>query len=329
MARKITIIGGSGFVGTNLCRQLELNQQDFEIIDLKVSNQFPDKCKISDVRDADSLRETITGDVVVNLAAVHRDDIIDKKNYLETNVYGAKNIAQVCKEKDIRKIVFTSSVAVYGLAPPGTGEGGRINPFNEYGRTKYLAEEMFRAWQRQGDNSLIIVRPTVIFGEGNRGNVFNLFKQIASEKFLMVGSGRNKKSMAYIGNVVPFILECIKTDLRYSIFNYVDTPCQDMNTLVSDVKHKLGKRKSIRLRLPVWLGLMLGYIADFTVKISGRRLPISAIRVKKFCASSDFSSDKNSLNGFSQPYSLSEGISRTLKSEFLDPSPNQEIFYTE
>ena len=52
--------------------------------------------------------------------------------------------------------------------------------------------------------SLIIVRPTVIFGEGNRGNVYNLFKQIASNKFLMVGDGNNKKSLAYIGNVVAF-----------------------------------------------------------------------------------------------------------------------------
>lgn len=78
MTKKITVIGGSGFVGTNLCRQLSLKQQDFEIIDLNMSIQFPEKCKIGDVRDIDSLRATITGDVVVNLAAVHRDDVRDK-----------------------------------------------------------------------------------------------------------------------------------------------------------------------------------------------------------------------------------------------------------
>ena len=50
MATKITVIGGSGFVGTNVCRQLSLKQQDFEIIDLKMSNQFSDKCKIADIR---------------------------------------------------------------------------------------------------------------------------------------------------------------------------------------------------------------------------------------------------------------------------------------
>jgi len=112
-ATKITVIGGSGFVGTNLCRQLSLKQQDFEIIDLKMSNQFPDKCKIGDVREVETLRNTITGDVVVNLAAVHRDDVRDKSEYQSTNVDGAENVALVCEEKGVDKIVFTSTVAVY------------------------------------------------------------------------------------------------------------------------------------------------------------------------------------------------------------------------
>ena len=81
---------------------LRLKQQDFEIIDLKMSNQFPEKCKIGDVRDIDTLRQTITGNVVVNLAAVHRDDVRDKLEYQRTNVDGAENVALVCEEKGHR-----------------------------------------------------------------------------------------------------------------------------------------------------------------------------------------------------------------------------------
>ena len=262
MENKITIIGGSGFVGTNLCRLLELKQQDFEIIDLKMSNQFPDKCKIGDVRDIQSLRNSVTGDVVVNLAAVHRDDVKDKAEYHRTNVEGAQNIAQVCDEKGIDKIVFTSTVAVYGFAEPGTDETGAINPFNEYGRTKFEAEEKLRAWNINGINSLLIVRPTVIFGEGNRGNVFNLLNQIALGKFLMVGNGENKKSVAYIGNVVSFLAACISTEQKYGIYNYVDTPNLTMNELVSQVRFKLKGKRGVGLRLPYWLGMVLGYTAD-------------------------------------------------------------------
>ena len=329
MAKKITVIGGSGFVGTNFCRQLSLKQQDFEIIDLKMSNQFPEKCKIADVRDPETLRHTITGDVIVNLAAVHRDDVRDKTEYQRTNVDGAENVALVCGEKGINKIVFTSTVAVYGFAEPGTDESGAINPFNEYGRTKFEAEEKLRTWHANGDKSLIIVRPTVIFGEGNRGNVYNLLKQIASGKFLMVGKGENKKSMAYIGNIVAFLETCVATEEKYGIYNYVDTPDLTMNELVSHVRAKLKGKTGVGPRLPYWFGMILGYTADLVAKITGKNMPASSIRVKKFASSTEFRSAKASLDNFVAPFSLSDGVQRTLQGEFIAPDPNREIFFTE
>ena len=329
MPKKITVIGGSGFVGTNLCRQLALKQQDFEIIDLKISNQFPEKCKIADVRDPNMLRETITGDVVVNLAAVHRDDVRDKSEYQRTNVDGAENIALVCEEKGIDKIVFTSSVAVYGFSESVTDETGVINPFNEYGRTKFEAEKKLQSWHEKNDKSLIIVRPTVIFGEGNRGNVFNLLNQIASGKFLMLGDGENKKSMAYIANIVAFLETCIATDHKYGVYNYVDTPDLTMNELVSQVRRKLKGKNGVGVRLPYLLGLILGYTADVISKLSGKNFPVSSIRVKKFASSTEFSSAKASLDNFHAPFQLIEGLERTLQSEFISPEPNREIFFTE
>lgn len=329
MAKKITVIGGSGFLGTNLCRQLSLKQQEFEIIDLKMSNQFPNNCKIADVRDVEALHRAITGDIVVNLAAVHRDDVWDKAEYWQTNVDGAENIARVCYQKGIKKIIFTSSVAVYGFAEIGTDEYGEINPFNEYGRTKFEAEQKFRAWQEATNNTLLIVRPTVIFGEGNRGNVYNLLKQIASGRFIMIGTGENRKSMAYVGNVVAFLETCIATERQYGIFNYVDTPDMTMSELVSHVRRVLYGKHGVGLRLPHWIGMLLGYTADVVARLIGRSLPVSSIRVKKFTSSTEFRSAKASLDDFQAPYSLSYGIERTLISEFISPDPNREFFFTE
>ena len=329
MVKKITVIGGSGFVGTNLCRQLASKQQDFEIIDLKMSNQFPEKCKIGDVRDIDTLRNTVSGDVVVNLAAVHRDDVRDKSEYQRTNVEGAENVAHVCEEKGIEKIVFTSTVGVYGFAEPGTDETGEISPFNEYGRTKFDAEEKLRAWQSKGQNALLIVRPTVIFGEGNRGNVFNLLNQIASGKFVMIGMGENKKSMAYIQNVVAFLETCISTDQKYGVYNYVDTPDLTMNDLVTQVRAKLKGKDDVGIRLPFWLGMLLGKMADVVSALTGQNLPVSSIRVKKFASSTEFISAKKTLDQFVAPFELSQGIHKTLQSEFISPDPHREIFYTE
>ena len=329
MTKKITVIGGSGFVGTNLCKHLALIQQDFEIIDLKTSRQFPEKCKIADVRDINSLREAITGDVIVNLAAVHRDDVRDKTEYQRTNVGGAENVILVCEEKSIKKIIFTSSVAVYGFAEPGTNEAGVINPFNEYGQTKFEAEKKFRAWYAESDNSLIIVRPTVIFGAGNRGNVYNLLNQIASGKFVMVGKGDNKKSLAYIDNLVAFLDACIKTERRYGLFNYVDTPDLTMDELVSQVRMTLKKKQGVGFRLPYWMGLFLGYSADLISYISRKKFPVSSIRIKKFTSSTEFDSSQSQLDNFKAPVPLMDGINKTLLDEFMLPDPSREVFYTE
>ena len=169
----------------------------------------------------------------------------------------------------------------------------------------------------------------MIFGEGNRGNVFNLLNQIASGKFVMVGKGENKKSMAYIQNVVAFLETCMSTEQRYGVFNYVDTPDMTMNELVRQVRAKLKGKNSVGLRLPYWLGMILGKMADLVSALTGKNLPVSSIRVKKFASSTEFHSAKSTLDQFKAPLSLSQGIERTLQSEFISPDPHQEIFYTE
>ena len=276
------------------------------------------------------LASKLRGSIVVNLAAVHRDDVTDPEEYYSTNVEGARVLCKVCEEKGINKIVFTSSVAVYGFAPVGTGEDGDINPFNEYGRTKALAEELYKEWRAKDpeNRSLIIVRPTVVFGEGNRGNVYNLMNQVNSGAFAMIGDGKNKKSMAYVENLSAFLVKCIESDEKYAVYNYVDTPDFTMNKLVSFIRCKLLNKPFVGVRIPKIIGQMAGYTADILAKL-GVKLPISSIRVKKFCASSEFSSSKADLDGFEAPYTLQEGLDRTLEAEFINPDPNRQIFYTE
>lgn len=328
---KISIVGGAGFIGTRLARHLAERQVPFEIIDLRPSQSFPERSKIADIRDAAALRDALTGRVVIHLAAVHRDDVTDPGAYGATNVEGTRVLCAVAAEKGVERIVFTSSVAVYGFAAPGTGEAGPIAPFNAYGRTKFQAEEILRRWQSDAPEAraLIIVRPTVVFGEGNRGNVHNLLSQIASGRFVMVGAGRNVKSMAYVGNVAAFLGQAAESPQRTGLYNYVDGPDFDMNALVALVRGRLRGKAGVGPRLPVWLGLALGRLADLVARLTGRRLPISAIRVRKFCADSQFASGKAGLDGFQAPVTLAEGLERTLLAEFIAPDPARQIFETE
>jgi len=317
----IALIGGSGFIGTRLATRLKEDGKKVVILDVEKSSAFPDNWKWCDVRDKDSLRKALQGcDVIINLAAEHKDNVTPLSLYDEVNVDGARNVGLVADELGIKKIIFTSSVAVYGLPKNETDETGVFNHFNDYGRTKLLAEKEYEKWFAKGDNkSLLVVRPTVVFGEGNRGNVYNLLAQIASGKFLMIGDGNNRKSMIYVENVVALLM-ILLDKTGYIVVNAVDKPDYTMNELVKEVNLVMGKGEDAgrKIRIPYWLGYLGGIGFDLLAAIMQKELPISSVRVKKFCATTQFKSNTIASLNFTPPVPLREGLERTLKTEFLN-----------
>jgi nucleoside-diphosphate-sugar epimerase len=264
------------------------------------------------------------------LAAEHRDDVRPLSLYDEVNIGGAENICTVAREKSVRKIIFTSSVAVYGFAPIGTDESGKIDPFNDYGRTKYEAEQVFKRWQAEApqDRTLVIIRPTVVFGEQNRGNVYNLLRQVASGAFVMVGRGGNRKSMAYVENVAAFLEYSLSFKPGVHIYNFIDKPDFTMNVLVASVNRILGKPEKIRVKLPFAVGLFIAKGFDLVASVTGRKFAISSIRIKKFCANSVYNSAIEST-GFVSPVPLEEAIQKTVRYEFLESHEHEGVFFTE
>ena len=101
----------------------------------------------------------------------------------------------------------------------------------------------------------------------------------------------------------------------------------DMNTLVAAVRRALGKSGGL-FHWPYWIGYTGGLCFDLLAKIVRKKLPISAIRVKKFCAHTMFDSVNIKKTAFKAPVSLVEGLERTIKYEFLD-NIAEHLFYTE
>lgn len=314
------LIGASGFIGTRLCKRLSSKGTKFKIIDKSPSAEFPQNYTQADVRNPDALEASLVHKApIVNLAAEHRDDVTPVSLYDQVNVQGAENICAVAEKKEINTIIFTSTVAVYGESKRETGEEGSINYFNEYGRTKYNAENIYKNWQKKDplNRTLVIIRPTVVFGEGNRGNVYNLFKQIASRFFLMVGNGKNIKSMAYVENVAAFIEHSLTMNPGIHLYNYVDKPDFDMNTLIVTVKKSLGKKPVVGIRLPYFAGITAGIFFDFIGFMTGKKLPVSYIRIKKFCMNSCFQTAAEK-SGFIPPFSIEKGLENTISYDFIN-----------
>lgn len=327
--KKICIIGGNGFLGTRLSKRLNLNH-DIYCGDINTNNakNFL-KIDVTNAKTLDCISDKGIS-VIINLAAVHRDDVRPLSLYDDVNVGGAENVCNAARKYGINNIVFTSSVAIYGFAPADTDESGKPNFFNDYGRTKYLAEQVYKEWLEEDPSkrNLVILRPTVIFGEGNRGNVYNLLKQVASRKFIMFGNGKNRKSMAYVENVAAFLEHALSFKPGLHVYNYIDKPDFDMNTLVSKTRMTLFGKNNVGLRLPAFIGIAIGYLADIIAKLIRKKLPVSSIRVKKFMGTTQFSSSIENT-GFSQPVSLEEGLARTLRYEFLEDNSDKRSFNTE
>lgn len=315
---RIVIAGGSGFVGSRLIPRLRQAGHDLTVFDLVVNPPLADITIRGDVRDAEAYSAACAGaDAIVNLAAAHRDDVKPISLYQETNVDGAANTVAAARANGITRILFTSSVAVYGLDEGESVETDTPQPFNEYGRTKWEAEKVYRAWQEEDPaHHLVIVRPCVIFGEGNRGNVYTLAKQLKSGFFLTVGDGTNKKSMAYVGNVAEYLARRLESTDGPDLVNYADKPDLTTNQLVSVLREAFGKHRGQSIHVPLGLGLAGGKVFDAAAAILRRPLPISSVRIRKFAASTVVNTDLLESTGWERPFTIEDGLKTTVRHDF-------------
>ena len=325
MKKRIALVGGSGFLGSELFRVMSA---EADIINYdKCSSSLQDvQTVVVDVRDKESLvRKFQPADWLILLAAEHHDNVSPVSLYYDVNVNGATNVLAAMNNSQISKILFVSSVSIYGLNQKDPDEDTLPQPFNDYGKSKWQAEEVMRHWHNEdpGNRTLIIVRPTVIFGPGNKGNVYQLLQQIESGKFIMVGNGMNKKSMAYIENVALFIsLLMNENSGGYQVFNYADEPDLSMNELVAYTEGFIRKKK-FPFRIPYFIGYAGGVALDILSKLTGKKFPVSAVRIQKWCAETRYNATKKNRTGFQPPYSLQEGLQKTILSLVTDKTRPQ------
>jgi nucleoside-diphosphate-sugar epimerase len=322
----ILVTGGSGFIGTSLVAELLKEGHRVSIYDKKQSETYPDLCVVGDVRDRQKLANAMAmGGVnaVYHLAAEHHDDVQPPSLYYEVNVGGAENIVYALEKNRVHRLIFTSSVAVYGLDAGKATEESPLQPFNDYSRSKCQSEIVFDNWSGSNHTKcLVTVRPAVIFGEKNRGNVYNLLSHIASRRFVMIGDGKNRKSMGYVQNISKFLSSLSRASSGRQVYNYADKPDLSVEELVRIAMAALGKEYKTLVRIPCAIGLLAGYAFDLGSRITGKAFPVSSVRLRKFCSNTQVSAERLRKTGFTAPYSLKEGLNRMIAAEFLRESEN-------
>jgi len=312
----IAITGANGFIARRLIAALKSAHPDaaFTLLDIEKTHN---DITIADVTNADAMMKYLKGtDIIYHLAAEHRDDVSPIQKYQDVNVGGAQNIIAAAKKHKIKTIIFTSTVAVYGLNAGESIETDTPNPFNPYGQSKLDSEKIFEDWANESqDHSLTTLRLVATFGPGNRGNIHTLMNQVARKKFIMIGNGQNKKSIAYVENTAAFMAHFVQNHTKgIQIYNYADKPDLNMNTLMDSIRDSFNIRKRF-IKAPYIVGIIGGTAFDILAKITNRKFPISKIRVQKFCATTTVNADKAHKN-FKAPYTLAEGLIAMIKADF-------------
>ena len=196
------VFGGSGFIGSHLARHLLENGicsqvvlADVERPDSKRGGHvLDDLLKASkveyvccDVRTPESFANLPAVDIgmAFSLAAVHREPGHEPREYFETNLPGAENVCAWAEHVGCDHIVFTSSIAPYGPCEEARTEASVPCPETAYGSSKLAAEKIHLAWQRAdpANRRLVIVRPGVVFGPGEGGNVTRLIRAVLGRYF--------------------------------------------------------------------------------------------------------------------------------------------------
>ena len=318
---RILITGGGGFIARHFVERLTREGVALTLFDLAPPDWDPGAAQvvIGDVRDRRTLLHAAAGcDAVLHLAAAHHDSGIAPETYYDVNEGGARTLCEVLDRIGVGNVCFFSTVAVYGAAPEPRLEDTPPLPVGPYGASKLAAERVFREWVARapsgGKRRVVVIRPPVVFGAGNFANMYALIRQIDSGRFLQIGNGQNVKSLVYVENLVAATLLAWRREgaPAFEIVNVVDKPDLTSRQIAEVVFRAMGKAPP-QHSIPLGLGLALGLPFDAISLLTGRRLPISRARIRKYAAEqTKFEADKLARLGFHAGVGLEEGLRRMV-----------------
>ena len=311
------VFGGSGFIGTHLIKLLLLSLCESDliyIVDIKEPSEElinNDRIKFinSDVRNKISFSFNAgANDVVFNFAAIHRTPGYPDFDYYETNIKGAMNVVDFAEQNHINMILFTSSIAVYGSSEEKKFENTLLTPNTPYGISKAIAESIHEKWQLidRKHRSLIILRPGVVFGDGENGNFNRMIKAIKKNYFIYPGRKDTIKACIYVKELVNFMNYLTKSIEPGMIETYNCTyePAYTIEQICETTKEILRIKRKIFV-LPAFIMLTAAVILK---PLFGKSVGIHPQRVKKLITSTNISGNKFQNSGYNMLYSFKDGL---------------------
>lgn len=292
LINNIYLTGSSGFVGQNLIKSLT---PSFEFYKYKKGDAVE-----------------INKEIVIHLAGKAHDlkKTSNPEEYYQVNTNLTKSVFDAFLASDAKVFITLSSVKAVADEVEGDLIEEHIpNPVTHYGKSKLLAEQYILSKEIPEGKRVYILRPCMIHGPGNKGNLNLLYQLVSKGIPWPLGAFENKRSFCSIDNLMFIIKELIeRVDIPSGVYNVADDVVLSTNEVISILAESLNKKPKI------WQ-ISKGLIQSATKIGNLLKLPLNEERLNKLTDSYIVSNRKIVLAiGKSFPVSSKEGLLKTFKS---------------
>ena len=294
---KIIITGATGFVGSNLSKYLADKGNVVGKLSLRKSDWILNK----------------NADVIIHLAGKAHDTANTSADdeYFKVNRDLTIRLFEEFLNSEIRDFIYFSSVKATADTIEGIlDENHPSDPKTPYGKSKLEAENYLLAQELPENKRLFIIRPCMIHGPGNKGNLNLLYKVVEKGIPWPLADFDNQRSFLSIDNL-NFLIERIISDqnMASGIYNFSDDKALSTNDLVKIIANISGKKERL-LKIPKHLISIAAKTGDYL------KLPLNSERLKKLTENYIVSNQKikTALNIDSLPITAEEGMKKTIES---------------
>lgn len=311
------VFGGSGFIGSHFIMQLlksgaydHIYIADYSSVrdDFKFPAEKVTYCCVDVRKPIEHELLPAEASLICNFAAIHREPGHEVKEYYETNIYGAENVTDWARKIGCSKLIFTSSIAPYGVSEDVKDEETLPVPLSAYGGSKLVAEKIHMVWQAENPSrSLVIVRPGVVFGPGENGNVTRMVKAVLHGYFLYLGNRDTRKSGGYVKELTETMTWALgKLESQSGGVYLYNFSLPDIPSIYDYVKtvRKISSTQKFVMTMPYWIVYSIASVLDIFAGIFRIPNKFSPVRVRKLVRSNHILPNRLIRDGYVFRYDI-------------------------
>jgi nucleoside-diphosphate-sugar epimerase len=267
-------------------------------------------------------QEALLGiDTVIHLAGrahiLHETISNPEAAFIKVNTKGTINLVKQSLKAGVKHFIFVSSIhAMAAESDDILNENSPCHPDSPYGRSKLQAEQALINLAKDSDMTWTILRPTLVYGLGNRANMDRLMKLIKRGLPLPFGAIKNRRSFVFVGNLVAAIITCLDhPNAANQIFLISDNQAVSTPQLIRLIAQQIQQPCQL-LPVPTTLLRFLGYLGDRVESITGKNLPFNSYNIDRLLGSLavDSSYIQKTLD-WQPPFTLEQGLARIIQPE--------------